>query len=94
VELILPMMFQVGEIVPNEYLLLVADENQQPLQPWVKTWVFALKPLEGGSTRLLVRETSAWSSWLVGAATACTGWLWFWGTRRQLKNIKALAEAS
>jgi hypothetical protein len=94
VELIMTMVFRVAELVPNEALVLLADANQQPHQPWRKSWTFALRPLPGGATRLIVREISGWDSRLVGAATAVTGWLWFLGARRQLKNIKALAEAS
>jgi hypothetical protein len=94
VDLISTMIFRVGQLIPNEALVLVADENQRPMQPWVKSWAFVLKPLPGGATRLLIRETSGWDSLLVGALTAGTAWLWFIGTRRLLKNLKALVEAT
>ncbi|MDR2373321.1 MAG: hypothetical protein LBD77_04330 [Bifidobacteriaceae bacterium] len=88
------MVFQVKDLRPNRALVLHADEHQVPLQPWIKTWAFVLEPLEGGATRLLVRERSSWTRRWVGAATAVTGWIWFWATRRQLKNLKALVEAT
>ncbi|MDR2252681.1 MAG: hypothetical protein LBD97_02280 [Bifidobacteriaceae bacterium] len=94
VDLILSVAVKGHLRVPHEVLVLVADENQRPLQPWVKSWAFQLRPLPGGATRLIVRETSGWDSWLVHAVTAATGWLWFLGARRQLKNIKALVEAT
>jgi hypothetical protein len=94
VDLIASMMFKVAELIPNDSLVLFADENQRPLQPWTKSWVYALRPLPGGATRLIVRETSAWDSPLVGAVTACTGWIWFIATRHQLRNLKALVEAT
>ncbi|MDR2454457.1 MAG: hypothetical protein LBD51_07960 [Bifidobacteriaceae bacterium] len=93
VDLILPMGFKVAELIPNQALVLFSEELM-PMQPWRKSWVFALRPLPGGATRLLVRETSAWDSWLVGLVTSATAWAWFLGTRRQLKNLKALVEAS
>ncbi|MDR3359937.1 MAG: hypothetical protein LBO20_04690, partial [Bifidobacteriaceae bacterium] len=72
VELILSMAFTVAELVPNEALVLFA-EHRMPVQPWTKSWAFVLKPLPGGATRLLVRETSHWDSRRVGVATAVTG---------------------
>jgi hypothetical protein len=94
VDLIDSMVFKVNEIIPEEALVLYADEYQRPLQPWVKSWVFALRPLPGGATRLLVREISNWDSPLVGAVTSLTAWAWFAVARRQLKNLKALVEAT
>jgi hypothetical protein len=88
------MVFTVAQAIPGETLVLVADENQRPLQPWVKSWSFILNRLPSGATRLLIREISAWDSRLVGFLTSITGWAWFMATRRQLKNIKALAEAT
>jgi hypothetical protein len=92
VDLVDRMVFSVAELIPGEAMVLLADENQKPLQPWTKSWTFALKPVPGGATRLLVREVSAWDSALVGTATAFTGWLWFLATRRQLLNLKTLVE--
>jgi hypothetical protein len=65
-----------------------------PLQPWAKSWAFVLEPLAGGATRLLVRERSVWCRKWVGLLTTGTNWLWFLATRRQLKNLKALVEAT
>ncbi|MDR2347967.1 MAG: hypothetical protein LBD90_05005, partial [Bifidobacteriaceae bacterium] len=53
VDLILSMTFKVAELIPNEALVLLG-EKQVPLQPWRKSWVFVLRPLPGGATRLLV----------------------------------------
>jgi hypothetical protein len=94
VDLINRMVFHVLDLQPNRALVLHADEHQMPLQPWVKSWSFALQPLEGGSTRLLVRELSRWDRKWVGFLTSFTNWVWFLATRRQLKNLKALVEAA
>ncbi|MDR0592837.1 MAG: hypothetical protein LBG60_06185 [Bifidobacteriaceae bacterium] len=94
VDLIDRMVFRVQDLQPNRALVLHADEHQMPLQPWVKSWAFVLQPIEGGSTRLLVRERSVWRRKWVGLLTAFTNWAWFLATRRQLKNLKALAEAA
>jgi hypothetical protein len=94
IDLVDRMVFHVQDIQPNRALVLHADEHQVPLQPWIKTWAFVLEPLEGGSTRLIVRETSVWERKWIGVLTAITNWFWFFATRRQLKNLKALVEAS
>jgi hypothetical protein len=94
VDLIDKMVFRVQDLRPNRALVLHADEHQIPLQPWVKSWAFVLEPLEGGATRLIVRERSAWDHKWIGFLTAFTNWLWFVANRRQLKNLKALAEAA
>ncbi|MDR1633663.1 MAG: hypothetical protein LBS27_01795 [Bifidobacteriaceae bacterium] len=94
IDLIDSMVFHVHEIEPNRAIVLLADEHQLPLQPWVKSWTFVIKPIEGGATRLLVRERSYWTLKWVGFVTAFTNWLWFWVTRRQLINLKALVEAT
>ncbi|MDR1442518.1 MAG: hypothetical protein LBJ02_09070 [Bifidobacteriaceae bacterium] len=93
IDLIDSVVFRVHDIRPERALVL-AGEYQVPLQPWRKSWAFVLEPVEGGATRLLVRERSAWERRWVGAVTATTNWLWFFATRRMLKNLKALVEAS
>jgi uncharacterized protein YndB with AHSA1/START domain len=93
VDLVDRIFFRVHDIQP-EHALVLSSEYQMPLQPWLKSWAFVLEPVEGGATRLLVRERSDWERKWVGAATAFTNWLWFAATRRMLKNLKALAESA
>ncbi|MDR0366500.1 MAG: hypothetical protein LBH68_06720 [Bifidobacteriaceae bacterium] len=87
------MTFGVTELKKNEVLVLYGDENRMPLQPWLKSWSFVLRPLPGGSTRLIVRESSDWTTPFVAFSTAAVGVPWFLLTYRQLKNLKALVEA-
>jgi hypothetical protein len=94
VDLIDTMVFRVHQLESNRAIVLLADEHQLPLQPWVKSWAFVMEPIEGGATRLLVRERSYWTRTWVGFATAFTNWLWFLLTRGLLRNLKALAEAT
>jgi hypothetical protein len=94
VDLIKQMVFSVRQLDVNHALVLHADEHQVPMQPWVKTWAFVLRPQGDGSTRLVVRESSAWSMKYVGVLTAVTNWFWFFAARRQLINLKRLAESA
>jgi hypothetical protein len=93
VDLIDMIIFKVHTIDAPNALVLYADQDMVPHQPWTKSWAFVLKPLPGGATRLLVRELSTWPNRQVGLITAVSGWAWFWATRRQLKNLKSLVEA-
>jgi hypothetical protein len=93
VDLIDKIFFKVHDLQPDRALILLTD-YELPLQPWLKSWTFVLEPVEGGATRLLVRERSDWQRKWVGFLTAGTNWLWFFATRRLLKNLKALVEAA
>ena len=91
----------VAELRPGGALcLLVADAaTGQPLRRdegarWEFLWTFALRDAPGGTTRLLVRERTAFGTVLSRAAMAPLGPVSFVMSRRMLLGIKERAEAA
>jgi len=89
----------VEDLRPNDALVLkVADlVAGRPLRrdeqlKWEFLWTFALRPSESGSTRLLVRERTAFGSALTRTVMAPVGVVSFVMTRRMMLGIKARAE--
>jgi hypothetical protein len=90
--------WQVVALVPGEALVLqLADMTSgKPVRReqggWEFQWMFALRPLAGGATRLLVRERVAFGSSRYRVLMAPLGPVSFVMTRRMLLGIKARAE--
>jgi hypothetical protein len=91
----------VTEIRPREALVLqVANlAAGRPLRrdeqlKWEFLWTFALRPLDSGATRLLVRERTAFDSTVTRVLMAPLGLASFVMTRRMMLGIKARAEGS
>lgn len=89
----------VVRLVPQEALVLqVADvATRRPLRRdeppgWAFQWTFALRPAGGGTTRLLIRERTAFGKRTMRWLMAPVGPVSFLMTRKMLLGIKARAE--
>lgn len=89
----------VMELRPREALVLqVANlAAGRPLRrdeqlKWEFLWTFALRPTDAGTTRLLVRERTAFDSSVTRAMMTPMGLASFVMTRRMMLGIKARAE--
>lgn len=89
----------VVELVPERALVLQVAEvaTREPLQRdrgagWEFQWTFALEPQPDGTTRLLVRERTAFGRAAMRLAMTPVGAISFVMTRRMLLGIKERAE--
>lgn len=89
----------VMEARPPEVLVLQAGDVKRgrPVRRdealrWEFVWIFALRPVPGGGSRLVVRERVGFGSPLTAAAMSPLGIVSFVMTREMLRGIKARAE--
>jgi hypothetical protein len=89
----------VVDLRPNQALVLeVADlDAGRPVRrderlKWQFVWIFALRPADPHTTRLLVRERVAFDSRLTRLMMSPVGVVSFAMTRRMMRGIKARAE--
>jgi hypothetical protein len=90
----------VAELVPGEaFVLQVGDVKAgRPLRRderlrWEFLWSFVVRPLDGGRSRLLVRERTGFGSRLTRLAMAPIGLVSFVMTQKMLRGIKRRAES-
>jgi hypothetical protein len=91
----------VMESRPDEALVLLTANvkagrpvRRDDAAGWEFLWTFALRPGEGGTTRLLVRERVAFGKGLMRLAMAPVGVVSFVMTRKMLLGIKERAEGA